>query len=129
MEFGHALGHHREVGHHVVSPEESEHGLKEVAELFGSGGDDVLEGDFGLDAPVPSVVEGGNLGGGVLAGALAEEDVVGGVGVEGRVEVYEVNALVGDVLSQYVEVVSRSRACCASLMLSMWVSSGSGLWR
>ena len=45
-----------------------------------------------------------NLGGGSLAGALAEEDVVGGVGVEGRIEVDEVDALVGDVLAEDVQV-------------------------
>ena len=37
------------------------------------------------------VVGGRDLGGGVLAGALLEKDVVGGVGVEGRVEVDEVD--------------------------------------
>ena len=37
---------------------------------------------------------------------LLEEDVVGGVGVEGRVEVYEIDRLVGDILPEYVEVVA-----------------------
>ena len=68
--------------------------------------DDVLIGKLGLDAPAPCVVEGGNLRRRLLAAALAEQDVVSGVGIEGRVEVDEVNALVGDVLTQDVEVVA-----------------------
>ena len=34
VEFGHALGHHGEVGHHVVLAEEAAHGLEKVAEFF-----------------------------------------------------------------------------------------------
>ena len=49
---------------------------------------------------VKGVLDGAGLGGGVLAGALFEEDVVGGVGVEGRVEVDEVEGLSGDVVSE-----------------------------
>ena len=98
VEFGEALGHHREVGHHVVLAEEVSHGLEQFAELVGSLGDDFLVGALGLEGPVPGVVEGGDLGGGFLAGAFFEEDVVGGVGVEGRVEVDQVDGLVGDVV-------------------------------
>ena len=78
-----------EVGHHVVVAEEGAHGLEEVGEFpgfkRGAGvGDDVLVGALGIEAPVPGVFEGGNLGGGLLAALFLEEDVVVGVGVEGR---------------------------------------------
>ena len=63
-----------------------------------------------LPAPVPGVLEGGDLGGGFLAGAFAEEDVVGGVGVKGRVEVDEVNALVDDVAAEDFQVVPEIEA-------------------
>ena len=50
--------------------------------------------------------EGLDLGGGLLAGALLEEDVVAGVGVEGRVEVDEVDGLGGYVFAEDGEVVA-----------------------
>ena len=85
VEFGHALGHHGEIGHHVVVAEEGAHGLEQVGELAGAVGYDILVGALGIEVPVPGVLEGGDLGGGLLAAFFLEEDVVVGVGVEGRV--------------------------------------------
>ena len=68
------------------------------------------------------VHESGNLGGGLLAALFLEEDVVVGVGVEGRVEVDEVNAGVGDVITQDFEVIAEVelilpiRGHCQSLL-------------
>ena len=59
---------------------------------------------------MPGVLEGGDLRGGFLAGALAEEDVVRGVGVEGRVQVNQVDALIADVLAEDVQVVAEVKA-------------------
>ena len=106
VKFDHALGHHGEVGHHVVVAEEGAHGLEQVWQLSGGVGHDVLVGALGIEVPVPSVFEGGDLGGGLLAAFFLEEDVVVGVGFEGRVEVDEVNAGVGDVVAEDVEVVT-----------------------
>jgi hypothetical protein len=68
----------------------------------------------GFFVPLPGVFEGGDLGGG--AGAVRdtlkfayfsiEEDVVVLTGVEGRVEVDEVDGLVGDVVAEDFEVVA-----------------------
>ena len=87
-------------------PRKVAHGLEQFAELVGSLGDDVLVGALGVESPVPGVVKGGDLGGGVLAGAFFEQDVVGGVGVERRVEVDEVDRLVRDVLAEDGEVIA-----------------------
>ena len=106
VQLNHALRHHGEVGHHVVLAEERAHRLYEVRELPRPVGHDILVGVLGLHAPVPGVVEGVNLGGGALAARLLEQDVVGGVGVEGRVEVDEVDALVRDVFPEDAEVVA-----------------------
>ena len=102
VQFDHALRHYGEVCHHVVLPEEGAHGGEQFADLAALLRDDILICKLGLDAPAPCVVECCDLRRGLLAAALAEQDVVGGVGVEGRVEVDEVNALVGDVLAQDV---------------------------
>ena len=106
VEFYHALGHHGQVGHHVVIAGEGTHGLEEVGELAGGVGYNILIGALRFKTPAPGVLEGGNLGGGLLACLFLEEDVVVGVGVEGRVEIDEVNAGVGDVVAQDVEVVA-----------------------
>ena len=106
VKFNHALRHHSQVGHHVVVAEEGAHGLEEVGELTGGVGYKILIGALRFKTPVPGVLEGGNLGGGLLACLFLEEDVVVGVGVEGRVKIDEVNAGVGDVVAQDVEVVA-----------------------
>ena len=86
VKFDHALRHHGQVGHHVVVAEEGAHGLEEVGELAGGVGYNILIGALRFKTPVPGVLEGGNLGGGLLACLFLEEDVVVSVGVEGRVE-------------------------------------------
>jgi hypothetical protein len=61
---------------------------------------------LGDDPTLPSVLEGGDLGGGAVAVFLGEEDVVVLAGVEGRVEVDESDGLVGDVVAKDLEVVA-----------------------
>ena len=80
--------------------------MEQVGELAGAVGYDILIGALGIEVPVPGVLEGGDLGSGLLAAFFLEEDVVVGVGVEGRVEVDEVNGGVGDVVAEDVEVVA-----------------------
>ena len=77
VKFNHALRHHSQVGHHVVVAEEGAHGLEGVGELTGSVGYTILIGALRFKTPVPGVLEGGNLGGGLLACLFPEEDVVG----------------------------------------------------
>jgi hypothetical protein len=55
---------------------------------------------------VPGVLEGQQLGIASLARLVAEDDVVVAVGVEGRVEVDQVDAGIGQVATQDVEVVA-----------------------
>ena len=55
---------------------------------------------------MPSVLEGLDLGVADGAGLFAEEDVVISLGVEGRVEVDEVDGLVGTVSPEHVEIVA-----------------------
>ena len=56
--------------------------------------------------PRPGVVEGFDLGRGGLAALILDEDVVGAVGVEGRVEVDQIHRLVRDVLTKHPQVVA-----------------------
>ena len=106
VEFDHSLGHHHEVGHHIVPSEEAPHRREEVADAARAGGNHVLVGGLRLDAPMPRVVERLNLRRREFAARLAEEHVVGGVRVERRVEVDEVNALARDMLAQDRQVVA-----------------------
>ena len=113
VELGEALGHHGEVGHHVILAEEQPEGLHEGLQLFIAAGADKLRiGHLRLGAPLPGILEGGNLGGGPLAGPLLEEDVVGGVGIEGRVKVDEVHRRVRDVVAKEKEVIVAVALVC-----------------
>ena len=129
VQLHHALRHHREVGHHVVLSEERAHGLQEVRQLLRPAGHHVPVGALGLLIPMPGVVEGVDLGGGAFAARLLEQDVVRGVGVERRVEVDEINALIRDVLPAGCPGYRRSRACSSSQpCVSSIARRGRGAW-
>jgi len=68
--------------------------------------DDVLVGALGVDVPLPGIFKGVNLGTGLGAVFLGEKDVVVLAGVEGRVEVDEIDGLVLDVALEDFEVVA-----------------------
>ncbi len=55
---------------------------------------------------MPGVIEGGELGVGGTAGFIFEEDVVGAVGVEGRVEVDQVDGGIWNVGAEDREIVA-----------------------
>jgi hypothetical protein len=59
--------------------------------------DDHFVGALGVEVPLPSVFECVNLGAGLRAVFLGEEDVVVLAGVEGRIEVDEIDGLLVDV--------------------------------
>ena len=61
--------------------------------------DEVVVGRFGGLAPMPGVLEGGDLRFAVGAALGLEEHVVIAVAVEGRVEVDEVDAFIGEVFA------------------------------
>ena len=114
VELDEAGGHHDEVGGHLVAAEQAR--PVEITDEGGNQVDQTLVGAshevgvkvFGAAAPVPAVLEGCDLGVAVAAGFVAEEDVVAAVGVEGRVEVDEVDGGVGEVVgvAQDGEVVA-----------------------
>ena len=104
-EFDEARGHHGEVGEHVCAAEEGSEGAHGFGDAA-TGLDDLLVGERGLLVPLPCVLEGGDLGGGARAVLLGEEDVVVLAGVEGRVEVDEIDRLIGDVVAEDGEVVA-----------------------
>ena len=104
-EFDEARGHHGEVGHHVGAVEvglEGAEGVGDATALL----DDLLQSTHGLVVPLPGVLEGVNLGAGLGAVLFGEEDVVVLAGVEGRVEINQINSLVLDVAPEDVEIVT-----------------------
>src|SRR5208283_4073819 len=71
-----------------------------------SAGHHAVERQFRLLSPVPGVLERSDLRAGLLASGTLEEHVVGGLAVERRIEVNQVNALVVNAAAQDVEVVA-----------------------
>jgi len=59
-----------------------------------------------VHAPLPSTLDSHNLGKAFSAAFLFEQHVVGGAGVEGRVEIDQVNAGVFDVIAENFKVVA-----------------------
>lgn len=100
-------GHHGEVGRQGVLAEEPHHRIEhERRVLIARGPLDLLDRHtrHGV-VPLPGVAEGILLRGDGLAGGRAEERVVVGVRVEGRVEVDEIDVLVREC-PQNVEIVA-----------------------
>ena len=103
-----ARRHHHQVGHHRVAADELAEGGDHVLHRrrHRRVADDVpLEGELRLLRPLPGVGERADLRRRLLARPLPEQHIVGGVGVEGRVEVDKVNRLVGHMLPQHRQVV------------------------
>ncbi len=87
----------------------AERAMKEHAPVLDkktTGSNALSPGALGFEVPLPAVFEGGNLGGGAAAVFFGEEDVVVLAGVEGWVEVDEVDGLVRDVVAEDFEVVA-----------------------
>jgi hypothetical protein len=109
MQLHQAHRHHAQVGHHVVLAQEGAQGLDQVGQFPGSQGDHVVVGALGL-LPPPGIFAGGDLGRGFLAAFLGEQDALSGVGVEGRVQVDQVDAAGGNTLApEDIQVVAEEK--------------------
>ena len=128
MELEQAVGHHGEVGHHVVLAEETAERLHHLGHVGVGRVHQLVELAFGLLAPMPRVFKRRDLRGAVILGRAAllrrlsaapadrqvspttngrfEEEVVVALGIERRVEVDEVNGFVLDVLAEHHQVVA-----------------------
>jgi hypothetical protein len=106
MEFQQANGHHGEVRHHVVLFQERAHGSQHLRRIAVSGMHHLVESKLGFIAPMPSVLEGFNLGARFLAGGATKQNVVRGLTVEWRIEVNQIHALIVNAAAQNVEIVA-----------------------
>jgi len=97
--------HHGQVRHHVAAAQDEVKSAQGICHrsaflhLF-------FVSTHGIFIPLPSVFEGLDLRAGLAAVFLREEHVIGGVGIEGRVEVDQVHTLVLDVAPQDIEVIA-----------------------
>ncbi len=87
VEFEEAVGHHGEIGHHVVLLQElseCEHHLGHVGirRAF-----EFRELALGLLAPMPGILEGGNLRVGLVSLRRFEEDGIIALGIKRRIEI------------------------------------------
>ena len=106
MQFDEPHRHHGEIGHHVVLAEKLPHRHQHgrgvgIARLH-----HLVERLLGAWRPVPSIVEGLDLRLRLVPVRRLEKHVIGRVRIERRIEIDEINALVGDVVAQDGEVVA-----------------------
>jgi len=97
--------HHSQVCHHVAAAQDevkSAQSIRYRSAFFHF----FFVSTHGIFVPLPSVFEGLDLRAGLAAVFLREEHVIGGVGIEGRVEVYQIHAFVLDVAPQDIEVIT-----------------------
>ena len=104
-ELDEAREHYREIGHHVVWPEDFHEGAHDAAELVGAFFE-VVVGGAALVVPLPCVLECLNLRGGGGAVLFLKEGVVILRAVEGRIEIDEIDRLIGEVAPKDVEIVA-----------------------
>ncbi|OQA13287.1 MAG: hypothetical protein BWY63_03521 [Chloroflexi bacterium ADurb.Bin360] len=98
--------HHDEVSQHLVGADEVPQCGDHPADVIWGFLYQVSVDALRRGAPVPGVIEGFDLSVGIGAAFVLEQDVVGAVGVEGRIQIDQVNAGRLDVLPQDGEVVA-----------------------
>jgi hypothetical protein len=98
--------HHREIRHHVVLTEKLLHRAEQVGDVGIAARHHLVKGLRGFRAIVPAILERLDLAVRGRALGRLEEDVVVGVGVERRVEIDQVDALVRNVLAQHLQIVA-----------------------
>ena len=106
MKLEQAVGHHGEIGHHVVLAQETAERLHHL----GDGGvgrvNQFVELALGLFAQMPRVFKGRDLRLALVPLGRFEQEIVVALGIERRVEVDEVNGFVLDVFLEDVEIVA-----------------------
>ena len=100
--------HHRQIGGHPIATERTHQRFEQDARLRRSRAvaQQLRQCALRVSAPMPGVVEGFELRGRGVAGLVAEEDVVGRVGLERGIEIDQVHRLVGNLLAQNRQVVA-----------------------
>ena len=105
-EFDGAEGHHAQVGEHVGAAEEVVEAFEALGDAGVGGAEDLGVFGGGFDVPGPGVLEGLDLGVGLGAVFFGDEDVVVGVGIEGRIEIDQIDGFIFDVAAEDFEVVA-----------------------
>ena len=98
--------HHHHIGHHLVLADELAQRPHHLPYVRRRMGDQSVISLLGRPVPVPGVLEGRDLRLRTLPTLLPEEHVVSPVRVKRRVEVDEVNRLIGHVLAQNRQVIA-----------------------
>ena len=102
MHFQQAIGHHREIRHHVVLAEEGAQRFHHLRDFGVVAFHQLAEFILRLPAPVPRILEGGDLRVGFVALRRFEQQVVIALGIERRIEIDQIHRFVGDVLTEYL---------------------------
>ena len=130
-----AHSHHGKVGGHVVVAQAVHHGPEHARHVLVGPAHGLLVGPGRGRAPVPGILKRLDLGTAGSTGGLAEEDVVGRLAVEGRVQVDEVYRLVGEVLPppqdvQVIAVVENVGLHHGEILLHIWTGlNDKASWR
>ncbi|MGI8568447.1 MAG: hypothetical protein ACR2KT_04960 [Methylocella sp.] len=73
----------------------------------------LVEGALGRLVPMPRIVKNLDLRLALVPIRRLEEDIISGVGIKGRIEIDEIDALVFDVLAQNGEIVAIKKRVAA----------------
>ena len=107
VQLDQAGGHHHQIGADLVgAAERLDEGGEHAGDARRCAAQQLAIELFRAAPPMPAVFEGGDLRFGIAPALVFEEDVVGAVGVEGRVEVDEVDGGAGEVIAEDGEVVA-----------------------
>ena len=82
---------------------------------------------LGTVIPVPGVIKRLDLRGGFRPGRSLEQDIIRRVGIERRVEVDQVNAVISDAVAQHAQVIAaiqmiHARPLIAPVMPGSWLT-------
>jgi hypothetical protein len=108
MKLKEPVCHHDQVSHHVGFFQKSPEGLAEFGKVGIRLADKLKVFSFGLISPRPRILKGGNLGIGIMSRWGRVKDVVIAFGIEGRIEIDQVDGIVreGVTVPENFEIVA-----------------------
>ena len=106
VEFEESVGHHGEIGHHVVLLQELSQGEHHLGNIRIRGVEEFVELALGLLSPMPGVLEGGDLRVAFVSLRRFEEHGIIALRIKRRIEINKVNRFIRDVFAENIEIVA-----------------------
>lgn len=106
VQFHQSHRHHAQISHHGIFADGRFHRLHQHMQLVVAALRNVHQRVVRTRPPLPGVVKGFDAGVGASARCALEQHIIGGVGIEGRVQIDKIDRLVLHMRAQHIQIVA-----------------------